>query len=91
MNLSCSRPNNSLSVPSEKKCAYLKHNFSTPYSYYDDLFSGKLGFTQIAEFTSYPRISIGGKTIIEFPDEDAEESFTVFDHPVIRIYKRNSI
>jgi len=43
--------------------------------YYEDLFSGKLGFKQVAEF----RV---------FDDEDAEETWTVFDHPMIRIYKR---
>ena len=43
--------------------------------YYDDLFSGKLGFTKVVEFK-----------VLE--DEDAEETWTVFDHPVVRIYKR---
>jgi hypothetical protein len=57
--------------------------------YYEDLFSGKSGFTKVAEFSSYPRIQLFGKTIFEFPDESAEETFTVFDHPVMRVYKRN--
>ena len=57
-------------------------------AYYDDLKSGKLGFQKIAEFSSYPRIELFGKTILEFPDEQAAETWTVFDHPVIRIYKR---
>ncbi len=56
--------------------------------YYDKLFSGKLGFKKVAEFSSYPKIEIFGKKIIEFPDEVAEETWTVFDHPVIRIYKK---
>lgn len=43
--------------------------------YYQLLFSGKLGFTKVAEFK-------------RFNDEKAEETFTVFDHPVIRIYKK---
>jgi len=43
--------------------------------YYEDLFSGKLGFKQVAMFKV-------------LDDEDAEETWTVFDHPVIRIYKR---
>lgn len=59
-------------------------------TYYTDLFSGKSGYTQVAEFTSYPRIEIGGIKLIEFPDESAEETWTVFDHPVIRIYKKSS-
>lgn len=56
--------------------------------YYEDLNSGKLGFRKVAEFSSYPMISLLGKTLIEFPDENAEETWSVFDHPVVRIYKR---
>jgi len=44
--------------------------------YYDDLFSGKLGFKKVAEFSS------------GLNNEQAEETWTVFDHPVIRIYKK---
>ncbi len=57
-------------------------------TYYQDLFSGKLGFQKVAEFTSYPKISFFGRTLIEFPDEEAEETWSVFDHPVVRIYKK---
>ena len=47
--------------------------------YYELLFSGKLGFVQIARIEPfYSKI---------FKDEKAEETFTVFDHPTIRIYK----
>jgi uncharacterized membrane protein (UPF0127 family) len=56
--------------------------------YYDGLFSGKNGFTQVGELSSFPRISLLGRTIWEWNDEDAEETWTVFDHPVIRIYKK---
>jgi hypothetical protein len=62
--------------------------FPSIANYYDGLFSGKLGFGQVAEITSYPKISFAGYTLIELPDENAEETWTVFDHPVIRIYKR---
>jgi len=44
----------------------------------------------VAEFNSYPKITLFGKTFIEFPDENAEETWSVFDHPVIRIYKKSS-
>ena len=70
-------------VVNHPKTIYPKLN-----KYYDELFSGKLGFKKVVEFNSYPRIEIFGKKIIEFPDETAEETWTVFDHPVIRIYKR---
>ncbi len=43
--------------------------------YYQLLFSGNLGFEKVKE------ISVRN-------DEQAEETFTVFDHPVIRIYQK---
>jgi hypothetical protein len=58
-------------------------------SYYQMLFSGRLGFTKVAEFSSFPKIEVLGKVLIEFSDENAEETWTVFDHPKIRIYKRS--
>ena len=67
---------------------YSQINYPKLNQYYDELFSGKLGFKKIAEFSSYPKIEIFGKKIIEFPDEAAEETWTVFDHPVIRIYRK---
>ena len=56
-----------------------------PYSsaFYDLLENGALGFIKIAEFNSYPRI---GATALN--DENAEETFTIFDHPTVRIYKK---
>jgi len=56
-------------------------------NFYSKLFSGKLGFTQIKEFNSYPMLQFGNWKI-EFPDETAEETWSVFDHPVIRIFKK---
>lgn len=64
------------------------HTFPLVAQYYEDLISGRSGFTQIGEISSYPKISLFGKTIWEWRDEDAEETWTVFDHPVIRIYKK---
>ena len=55
--------------------------------YYQLLFSGQLGFAKIDEISSFPQISLGNLKW-EFPDENAEETWTVFDHPVIRIYKK---
>lgn len=56
-------------------------------NFYSSLFDGKLGFTKLIEFTSYPQISLANFTI-EIPDEDAEETWTVFDHPRIMIFKK---
>jgi len=47
--------------------------FPTITKYYQLLFSGELGFKEVAEFK-------------RLNDEQAEETFSVFDHPVIRIY-----
>jgi YYY domain-containing protein len=51
--------------------------------YYELLFSGQLGFEKVAEFTTYPRL--GPVTI---PDDNADESFTVYDHPKPIIFKK---
>jgi hypothetical protein len=53
--------------------------------YYEDLFSGKLGYSFVKEFRPF---SFLGNFSIFFQDEEAEETFSVFDHPVIRIYKK---
>ncbi len=69
-------------------CAKLQLMYPALNQYYSDLFSGKLGFKEIATFTSYPTLSLFGQQILTFPDESAEETWSVFDHPVIRIYKK---
>lgn len=67
--------------------------------YYDLLFSGKLGFTEIKVFHPYPSFQIFPLSVgipptavtnfkFQIDDEQSEETFTVFDHPVIRIYKK---
>ncbi len=48
-------------------------------SYYRQLFAGKSGFKPAAEFG------------INKTDELAEETWSVFDHPAIRIYKKNNL
>ena len=76
-------------IPSRRIFAnHPKEKYPLLNQYYEDLYSGKLGFKKVAEFHSYPRIELLGRTLLEFPDEEAEETWTVFDHPVIRIYKK---
>jgi hypothetical protein len=55
-------------------------------AFYRNLFSGSLGYTPIATFTSYPTLTIG-KHHIPFPDEAVEETFQVFDHPTVKIFQ----
>ncbi len=52
------------------------------HRYYEALFEGSLGYEEIAVFTSYPGF---GKFRIN--DEAAEETFRVFDHPTVRIFR----
>ena len=58
-----------------------KERYPQTNHYYQLLFSNKLGFEKIAEFTSCP--TLFGFQII---DDNAEESFTVYDHPKVTIY-----
>lgn len=52
--------------------------------YYKLLFSGKLGFEEVKTFTSRP--SFLGVTL---NDDNAEEAFTVYDHPKVMIFRKN--
>lgn len=51
--------------------------------YYHLLFAEQLGFHKVAEFTSYPQL-FG----YELPDQEADESFSVYDHPKVTIYQK---
>lgn len=59
------------------------NRFPVLLKYYEALFSGALGFDRIVEIDSFP--SFGP---FRSSDEMAEETWTVFDHPVVRIYKK---
>lgn len=55
--------------------------------YYKELFTEKSGFIKVAEITSYPTIPF---TNFQIKDNIADESFTVYDHPKILIFKKTS-
>jgi len=69
-------------VPSRR--VFKNQNNSTfPFSqkYYQFLFSHQLGFSQIKQFDYNLSLFLN--------DENAEETWSVFDNPTIRIYKKN--
>ena len=71
-------------IPSRRIFAnqsHLESQFPISTQYYQLLFSNQLGFTPIKQFNPYPRLLTSG-------DELAEETWSVFDHPIIRIYKK---
>lgn len=66
-----------------KNIGELPEDFPIMVEYYKALDEGTLGFSKVAEFSSYPKI-LG----IEINDSEAEETFWVYDHPTVRIYKK---
>jgi YYY domain-containing protein len=51
--------------------------------YYRLLFGGELGFRPVATFTSYPQLGP-----LVFPDDAAEELWTVYDHPKVILFQK---
>ncbi len=66
----------------------LPEKYPLTAKYYDLLFSGKLGFTEIKKFESFPHFSLL-TSHFSLSDEPAEETWSVFDHPTIRIYQKS--
>lgn len=62
----------------------LPEKYPKTIKYYNDLFSGNFNFKKVAEFTSRPSI-LG----FEFIDDNADEVFTVYDHPKVSIFKKD--
>ena len=50
--------------------------------FYEQLFAGRLGYREIASFSSKPRLAG-----VELDDLRAEEAFWVYDHPPVRIFE----
>lgn len=55
---------------------------------FKSLDDGSLGYRLAARFTSQPRLSIAGWTWFRLDDSAAEEPFSVYDHPEVRIWTR---
>ena len=58
--------------------------------YYQRLFNGELGFRKVVEFSMYPHFSFF-IFHFSFDDSSADESFTVYDHPKVMIFKKISL
>ena len=80
---------NRLYTPLQKltNCAKLPPMKCYPQTtaYYQRLFSGQLGFEKVAEFENYPTVPFLN---IPINDQAADESFTVYDHPKVMIFKK---
>ncbi len=55
--------------------------------FYKNLFAGKTSYREVARFTSFPSLRYLGIPI-DFPDQWAEEAFTVYDHPEVIVFER---
>lgn len=60
----------------------LSDKYPITSKYYKLLFANKLGYEKVAEFSSYPKI-FG----IEINDDQSEETFQVYDHPKVMVFK----
>lgn len=82
---------NRLYTPLQKltDCKHLPlfHCYTQTAKYYQKLFGEKLGFRKVAEFSISPTIPLIN---IAIDDQSADESFTVYDHPKIMIFKKEN-
>ena len=62
--------------------------YPSTINFFAALDSGHLGFERVATFTSAPRVSVFGVQLWRLDDADAEEAFSVYDHPEVRIWQR---
>ncbi|OGH09737.1 MAG: hypothetical protein A2152_03955 [Candidatus Levybacteria bacterium RBG_16_35_6] len=60
----------------------LNEKYPITSKYYKQLFSEKLGYKKVAEFGSYPTV-FG----LEINDDSSEETFQVYDHPKVIVFK----
>ena len=59
----------------------LPERYPMTIRYYELMFGEELGFVHEADFTSPPRL-LG----LAFPDQDADESWSLYDHPRVSIF-----
>jgi hypothetical protein len=73
-----------LVISSRRLTGSIPRSQAFPYTtkYYQLLFNNDLGYEPIATFTSYPNF-FG----LQINDDSTEETFQVYDHPVVKIFK----
>lgn len=69
----------------DKSIPRLPSHYPLTIHYYQLLFSGQLGFHLAAQFQNHPNL-FG----ITLDDSNADESYSVFDHPTVRIFVRDN-
>ncbi|TMC20653.1 MAG: hypothetical protein E6J34_12015 [Chloroflexi bacterium] len=69
----------------DKSIPRLPSRYPLTIHYYQLLFSGQLGFHLAAQFENHPHL-LG----ITLDDSNADESYSVFDHPTARIFVRDN-
>jgi hypothetical protein len=69
----------------DKSIPRLPQRYPLTIHYYQLLFSGQLGFHLAAQFDNRPHL-LG----ITLNDSGADESYSVFDHPTVRIFVRDT-
>ncbi len=69
----------------DKSIPRLPFRYPMTIHYYQLLFSGQLGFHLAAQFENHPNL-LG----ITLNDSSADESYSVFDHPTVKIFVRDN-
>jgi hypothetical protein len=69
---------------------HLEEKYPLTARYYQLLFSEKMGFKKVAEFSSYPCFGYPFFCFRYLKDETAEETFQVFDHPRVIIFQNQN-
>lgn len=71
-------------------CEKYRKCYPLTSQYYKDLFSGKLGFELVKEFRVCPGLDWMGIGL-RICDDRADESFSVYDHPRVLIFRKSSV
>ncbi len=88
-NYTCVKKMNNSFAYWKNRCSHLQNNYPLLNEYYSSLFSRNSDFRLIKTISNNPSLRLFNFTLYRSNDENAEETWSVFDHPVIRIFKRS--